>query len=479
MQPSRLRTSRKVHDVPGPRLIRLEAKGLLRRFNHVIDFPADWTYVILHGPNGVGKTKLLEIVEAVFTGKPSKVLEYPFDSVYFRFDDGTKLSISNSEQLSLFDQKLRDREFSLSTRTVSFRLARPGGDVAIWESGPSYVVPSAEVMDYLARRVPLGRLVGGYWRDHRSSERMTDQEVLAKYADLLPHRVPPTQPMPGELISFIDSISVHLIETQRLLAGQSAPRVAAGPRSRPLRRSRVLEYADDLARRLRGALAENSTISQRLDRTFPRRLLAEGVSENAPTEAVIRARYDEQRELRNALTAIAVLDMAEDLPLPPRALELWERVVLSTYLDDADKKLATFQSLLSRVTLLKQIVTARFEYKDMVIDRDKGFLFAADGVEISPDMLSSGEQHELVLLYDLLFNVSPGSLVLIDEPEISLHVGWQQRFLADLGEIGELNNLRFIVATHSPQIVHKSWNRTVALGSRKDDSGALEREADH
>jgi len=39
--------------------------------------------------------------------------------------------------------------------------------------------------------------------------------------------------------------------------------------------------------------------------------------------------------------------------------------------------------------------------------------------------LSSGEQQEVVMLYELLFCVQPGTLVLIDEPELSLHVVWQ------------------------------------------------------
>ena len=70
-------------------------------------------------------------------------------------------------------------------------------------------------------------------------------------------------------------------------------------------------------------------------------------------------------------------------------------------------------------------------------------------------MLSSGEQHELVLLYDLLFNVQPGALVLIDEPEISLHVSWQKRFIEDLQRISRLVKFRSVVATHSPQIAGK------------------------
>src|SRR5690349_22975449 len=49
-------------------------------------------------------------------------------------------------------------------------------------------------------------------------------------------------------------------------------------------------------------------------------------------------------------------------------------------------------------------------------------------VECEPDQrpidveaLSSGEQHELVLLFDLIFRVEKNTLVLIDEPELSLH----------------------------------------------------------
>ena len=101
----------------------------------------------------------------------------------------------------------------------------------------------------------------------------------------------------------------------------------------------------------------------------------------------------------------------------------------------------------------------------MSIDPELGFVFKTSrGLSLSPENLSSGEQHELVLLYDLLFNVEPGTLVLIDEPEISLHVGWQQKFLSDVSDIARLTSLRFVVATHSPQIIHKWWERATALG---------------
>ncbi len=79
--------------------------------------------------------------------------------------------------------------------------------------------------------------------------------------------------------------------------------------------------------------------------------------------------------------------------------------------------------------------------------------------------LSSGEQHEVVLLYELLFRFEPDSLVLIDEPEISLHVAWQKKFLEDLAKITELASLDVLIATHPPELIHKRWDLTVELAS--------------
>jgi predicted ATP-binding protein involved in virulence len=187
------------------------------------------------------------------------------------------------------------------------------------------------------------------------------------------------------------------------------------------------------------------------------------------TDQQVQERYDAQSDLRRRLAEISVLDRSDEMPLPHRALHDWERRVLWTYLDDSEQKLSTFQTLLDRVRLLREIVNSRFLFKELVIDADRGFRFETEsGEEVGPNQLSSGEQHELVLLYDLLFNVGANSLVLVDEPEISLHVGWQQQFLNDIQRIASLADLQFIVATHSPQIIHTWWDRSIALYTPPD-----------
>jgi len=139
-------------------------------------------------------------------------------------------------------------------------------------------------------------------------------------------------------------------------------------------------------------------------------------------------------------------------------------IVLSVYVKDARQKLSVFDDMATRIDLLKKMTNDRFLYKELEVSRDKGFVFVNPrGDEVPVTGLSSGEQHRLVLLYELLFRVSEGALILIDEPELSLHVVWQESFLRDIQEIARIRNFDVLIATHSPQIISDRWDLTVEL----------------
>ncbi|ANR78552.1 hypothetical protein BBB57_09930 [Kosakonia sacchari] len=71
-------------------------------------------------------------------------------------------------------------------------------------------------------------------------------------------------------------------------------------------------------------------------------------------------------------------------------------------------------------------------------------------------LASSGEQCILLSLLGITANISNNSLILIDEPEISLHPEWQERYISLLMKIFErYNSCLFVIATHSPQMVSK------------------------
>ena len=85
--------------------------------------------------------------------------------------------------------------------------------------------------------------------------------------------------------------------------------------------------------------------------------------------------------------------------------------------------------------------------------------FSQLGERLTPYQLSSGEKQMLVILLTVLIEDNKPYLLFMDEPEISLHIDWQQR-LIDL--ILELNpNVQIILTTHSPAVIMNGWTDKV------------------
>ena len=78
---------------------------------------------------------------------------------------------------------------------------------------------------------------------------------------------------------------------------------------------------------------------------------------------------------------------------------------------------------------------------------------------LSPYQLASGEKQMLVILMTVLVEDNQRYVLFMDEPELSLHIDWQQR-LIDL--ILELNpNVQIILTTHSPAVIMNGWTDRV------------------
>lgn len=75
--------------------------------------------------------------------------------------------------------------------------------------------------------------------------------------------------------------------------------------------------------------------------------------------------------------------------------------------------------------------------------------------ELTPYQLSSGEKQLLVILLTVLVQEGRAGVLFMDEPEISLHIDWQQRLI---NLIRELNpNVQIILTTHSPAVIMDGW----------------------
>ena len=91
-------------------------------------------------------------------------------------------------------------------------------------------------------------------------------------------------------------------------------------------------------------------------------------------------------------------------------------------------------------------------------------------VKLSVKSLSSGELNIVTILYYLIFETTRGSIVLIDEPEISLHVVWQEQLSVLIEKIMKSKpGVQVIIATHSPFISSSDENCYIGATLVKDE----------
>lgn len=76
--------------------------------------------------------------------------------------------------------------------------------------------------------------------------------------------------------------------------------------------------------------------------------------------------------------------------------------------------------------------------------------------------LSSGEEQILVLFAYIAFSEVKNKIFIIDEPELSLHLRWQENFISQLEKVLDINN-QIILATHSPILVGNKKDRAVVI----------------
>ena len=84
--------------------------------------------------------------------------------------------------------------------------------------------------------------------------------------------------------------------------------------------------------------------------------------------------------------------------------------------------------------------------------------------------LSSGEKQLFLRTLAIKMLNPENSIILIDEPELSLHPKWQQRIVDVYRKIGENNQI--IIATHSPHILGSVRKENIMLLD-KDDEGKI------
>ncbi|MBP6730785.1 MAG: AAA family ATPase [Chitinophagales bacterium] len=116
-----------------------------------------------------------------------------------------------------------------------------------------------------------------------------------------------------------------------------------------------------------------------------------------------------------------------------------------------------------KVTFLDEINNL-FERKRLFINDRNELLVETQSGKVFPLVhLSSGEKQLLIILGQGLMQENRTHIYIADEPELSLHVEWQEKLVSCLKNVNP--NSQIIFATHSPDIVGKFTNSIIKVES--------------
>ncbi|WP_321518714.1 AAA family ATPase [uncultured Bacteroides sp.] len=418
--------------------IRIEK--LFNRFDYSFALNNQERLSIITGPNGFGKTTVLNIIQSVFNKQLYYLQSLVFSSISITFDDSSNLKIEKKEVTS--------HELLISLESLGH------------EKISSKVSANEDVLfRQIERMIPIKRVADNLWEDRRTGNLHTKEELLDlnshEFAGIKSYKI--DKP---EILEILDSIQVYLIKEQRLLRKKENHRYPSLEGNITYTNT-IQEYSKDLQTLIRESKSIAFQKSLILDSTFPKRLMQDDKKINLLSKDDFENRYEKIKGKQQSIKKYGLFDVS----LEDYSYSDDNALLLTTYLNDTEEKLSFFDNLLEKLELFTTILNEkRFAFKKIIVNEKCGFEFVTDeGDPLALKALSSGEQHEVVLLYELLFQTQNNVLVLIDEPEISLHVAWQLSFVEDLHNISKLMNIDIMIATHSPQIINDRWDLVTDL----------------
>jgi predicted ATP-binding protein involved in virulence len=431
---------------------KLEIEKLFGRFDYSIPFTKNSEGIsILTAPNGYGKSTILKIISCFASGDHYFFIREKFESIRFFLSNGETIEIIH------IDDDQENNQVTIRSGMNHTKIKDPFGNQEGNER--SFVIDRS--FPFLTRIGPK------IWRHDRTGEIFDRNEILSRYGDHPGLRR--NMKRDDWLEKIRKSIKVFSIPTNRLkfeedfdIRGQSVAKTSL----------MVGALAKEIQERMQTAIRNQFEEGRKLETNFPNRLiesLRDGIlpSKESINESIGSVQKYEERYGRLGL--VPHTGTTKQLNVNTEYTANAAMLVLKTYLDDIREKFSLLEDLAERLDVFCHSINSLLAFKIVETSADEGIVVCINDGEkqsIPLSVLSSGEQHLIVLIGKLVFNTTKGSLVLIDEPEISFHPEWQEKFLNILEEIRKLNEFSVLLATHSPILIGDRWSCVIELAEQ-------------
>lgn len=415
------------------KISRLIVKGLFGLYDYDIDFSNQGEdFTVLTSPNGYGKTTLLRIINSLHVRRLYYLYTLKFAHVLFLFDDKSQLE---AKEMDFAEGAKEDSDTRKNKRSGLLLIWSVNGEeICRFDYRSELIEPAKR---NAARKVAASR--------HYPGDLYEENEeffVGSDGGEALNTELARMQKQEQFLLQ-LATIQTDFIGANRIYATIRRDRSLRMRRELP-----IIEVVSELREMLSERVFGFQNNFQRLDSKLIDMLLRGEGQEISESEYKTRA-----GKLTVVMEELTSYGLTNRQALPEYQAD--NAKVLDVFLQQMEEKLRYYDHLLPLVRLFnKNIQQKSFANKTIKLSPQHGLRIVSDnGDNLSADLLSTGEQNQIVLLYDLIFKTPKGSILLIDEPESSLHVAWQNDFVSDMQTIAKIKELQIVVATHSPIIV--------------------------
>lgn len=467
------------------RLERIKVNKLFDRFNYDIDLNNGFDVGILIAPNGCGKTTIFNLIDFIFN--PSiqgyrSIVNIPFDSCECTLSNGKVVTLKR-ETSQLEESKQGKEPKAILKREMSqirrWRIGRILGNRT--EEDVKFKLTIGDKREDTGGGYPfnftetfynsISDLIGNDPDDIVPDDLCDDIDLLKQPRPIL-LRLERVSKVLKQILQKNDcNLNVNYIRADRTYRSHES--IVFPNETDPL--SSIRFKILNLYRR---AIKKYNDLQQKMKDDLPKMYL-DKKDEDTLDFPTFQKRWGKYLSDVKKYCEIGLLPQQEQggLLKMNKLKEAFEKkgTFLTVYLEAFAGKetLEPLEEFYNRLKLLADILNHRNRVTHKVLKYDfytlneRGIFFEvddknddkSDDKRLPLEGLSSGEKNDLIMFYHLIFDsyYDPKKkidLVLVDEPEISLHITWQHEYIDRLLDICKLNDAQAFVATHSPDIVN-------------------------
>lgn len=428
-----------------PKFIKsIEAEGVLGRFDIYQEFQEGIN--VLFGRNGTGKTTLLHILANLLNGDYKRFAFMDFKAIKVQLDDETNISISKHEDekdsyIDIMINREAVQSFSIKEiiaeerfKEERYSVSNTYREIAVRKQDKESINPILSVAYFPAFRTMIEAWTSSIeYRVHNLKENRLLSTNFAR--DLFGSFVPSLDypsliEIESELSEEISKAFSKAAQADRKYFGELVPSILNAlsllnsNNSHSSENSSALEEPDNI-------LEEINSLVRKLE-NYPL-IFAPEITQLRPSITSFEGN-EQLKKFRDSILNIyreALNNISNVQKNSFKGIEIYLNSV-NSFLEGKSIEISLVGNLLVR--------------KSVQIKFNEGNSKKNHSIR---RVLSSGEREIVTLIYAAT-HMSKQQVVLIDEPEISLHVDWQRDLLRKMSE--QLGDRQIIVCTHSPII---------------------------